>query len=50
MRGGKREGSGRKSKFGSPMNNLTMRVPDSERENIRKLVSKYLDKLLNSCK
>lgn len=41
-RGGARIGAGRKSKYGEPTVNITLRVPISHKDLIYKMVSDYL--------
>jgi hypothetical protein len=42
--GGKRVGAGKKSEYKEPTANITFRVPQSQKEIIRKMVSEYLAK------
>jgi len=42
--GGKRAGAGKKSEYKEPTANITFRVPQSQKETIRKMVSEYLAK------
>jgi hypothetical protein len=44
-RGGKRENSGRKRKYGEPTKVITIRVPLSEVEYVKKMVKKYLNSI-----
>ncbi len=40
--GGKRVGAGPKFKYGELTSNITLRVPNSKKEDVRKLVRDYL--------
>jgi len=40
--GGARSGSGAKSKYGEPTVNIKIRVPESKKEQVRKMVGDYL--------
>jgi hypothetical protein len=44
-RGGARIGAGRKSKYGEPTVNITLRVPISHKDLIYKMVSDYLSSI-----
>jgi hypothetical protein len=44
--GGARSGSGAKSKYGEPTVNLTIRVPESKKEPVRKMVGDYLKQFI----
>jgi hypothetical protein len=46
--GGKREGSGRKLKYGEPVKRLTFQVPESKAEEITELVQKRLNKWIKN--
>jgi hypothetical protein len=41
-RGGKREGAGPPFKYGELTSNITLRVPNSKKDDVRKLVREYL--------
>jgi hypothetical protein len=45
-RGGARSGSGAKSKYGEPTVNLTIRVPESKKDDVRSLVASYLEQFV----
>jgi hypothetical protein len=45
-RGGAREGSGRPALFAEATTTLTVRVPESQKENIKALIKKHLKKQL----
>lgn len=42
MKGGKREGAGRKSKYGEKTKNITIRIPESKVILFRSLVKRWL--------
>jgi hypothetical protein len=44
--GGARSGSGAKSKYGEPTVNITIRVPESQKEPVRKVVADFLAKFI----
>lgn len=44
-RGGKREGAGRHSQYGSPTATLCFRVPQTHREAIKTMVRNYLESI-----
>ena len=43
-RGGKRPHAGRKLKYGEPTINITFRIPESCKDEVRNLVNDYLKK------
>lgn len=46
-RGGKREGAGPKFKYGEETSNITLRVPNSKKAEVKRLVYAYLEQYTN---
>ena len=44
-RGGTRQGSGAKPKYGEPTTNITFRIPVSKKEYVKNMVKVYLNSL-----